>query len=152
MRRRRSTGSCRPPEGRHGEGRRRANLSSLSAVAVVADHSSDFLANERTFLAWVRTAVTIMAFGFVVARFGLLLKELSGASSGAVSAPISEAVGVLLVLAGTALLALAFVQFQTNRSDLAQGRYQPSRTLELLLTGLLIAVGVGLAVYLLGVA
>jgi uncharacterized membrane protein YidH (DUF202 family) len=39
---------------------------------------TDYLANERTFLAWIRTAVTIMAFGFVVARFGLLLRELAG--------------------------------------------------------------------------
>lgn len=118
----------------------------------MADRSTDFLANERTFLAWVRTAVTIMAFGFVVARFGLLLKELSGASSAGVSAPVSEAVGVLLVLSGTAILGIAFLQFQQNRRDLQAGRYEPGRSLETLLTALLIAVGVGLAVYLLGVA
>ncbi len=118
----------------------------------MADRSTDFLANERTFLAWVRTAVTIMAFGFVVARFGLLLKELSGASNAGVSAPVSETVGVLLVLSGTAILGVAFLQFQKNRRDLSTGRYEPDRLLETLLTALLIVVGIGLAVYLLGVA
>ncbi|EQD44013.1 membrane protein containing DUF202 [mine drainage metagenome] len=118
----------------------------------MADRSTDFLANERTFLAWVRTAVTIMAFGFVVARFGLLLKELSGGSGADVSAPASEAVGVLLVLSGTAILGISFLQFQRNRDDLAAGRYAPGRTLEAVLTALLIAVGIGLAVYLSGIA
>ena len=35
---------------------------------------SDHAANERTFLAWVRTAIAVMAFGFVIERFDLFLK------------------------------------------------------------------------------
>ena len=35
--------------------------------------ASEFLANERTFLAWVRTSVTILSFGFVVAKFNVWL-------------------------------------------------------------------------------
>jgi len=36
----------------------------------------DRLAAERTFLAWIRTGIALMAFGFVVARFGLFLQRL----------------------------------------------------------------------------
>ena len=36
---------------------------------------SDYLAAERTFLAWIRTGLALMGFGFVVARFGLFLRE-----------------------------------------------------------------------------
>src|ERR1700747_3669284 len=36
----------------------------------------DYLAAERTFLAWVRTGIALMGFGFVVARFGLFLQQL----------------------------------------------------------------------------
>ena len=36
----------------------------------------DYLAAERTVLAWIRTALSLMGFGFVVARFGLFLQEL----------------------------------------------------------------------------
>ena len=36
----------------------------------------DYLAAERTFLAWVRTGLALMGFGFVVARFGLFLQQL----------------------------------------------------------------------------
>ncbi len=37
---------------------------------------SDSLAAERTYLAWIRTGLALMGFGFVVARFGLFLKQL----------------------------------------------------------------------------
>ncbi|MHB8352055.1 MAG: YidH family protein [Thermoplasmata archaeon] len=114
-----------------------------------AGSARDQLANERTFLAWVRTAVTIMAFGFVVARFGLLLRELSG-GSGTLSAPapLSEGTGIALVLAGSVLLALAFLRFLGVRADLEAGRFRTRAGLEWALTGLLVAIGVGLAIYL----
>jgi putative membrane protein len=38
--------------------------------------TSDYLAAERTFLAWIRTGLALMGFGFVVARFGLFLEVL----------------------------------------------------------------------------
>jgi putative membrane protein len=38
--------------------------------------ASDFLAAERNFLAWIRTGLSLMGFGFVVARFGLFLQEV----------------------------------------------------------------------------
>src|ERR1700683_5790316 len=47
------------------------------------DFSSDprvYFAAERTFLAWIRTGLSLMGFGFVVARFGLFLRELQGAN------------------------------------------------------------------------
>ena len=37
---------------------------------------SDYLAAERTLLAWIRTGLAMMGFGFVVARFGLFLTEI----------------------------------------------------------------------------
>src|ERR671933_327093 len=39
------------------------------------DRSTQFLANERTFLAWLRTSIAIIGLGFVVARFSLFLRE-----------------------------------------------------------------------------
>jgi putative membrane protein len=35
--------------------------------------ASEYLANERTFLAWVRTSITIISFGFIVAKFNVWL-------------------------------------------------------------------------------
>jgi putative membrane protein len=35
----------------------------------------DYLAEERTFLAWLRTGIGLMGFGFVAARFGLFVDQ-----------------------------------------------------------------------------
>ncbi len=70
-----------------------------------------YFAAERTLLAWLRTGLTVMVFGFLVARFGLFLRLVSlqlGAEGHAPRlAPLSNAIGVLLVLAGTASILLA---------------------------------------------
>ena len=72
-----------------------------------------FFAAERTLLAWVRTGLTIMALGFVVARFGLFLTLLAASSGTAVSSHAhahwpSGVLGTVLVLAGSAIILGAF--------------------------------------------
>jgi uncharacterized protein (DUF302 family)/uncharacterized membrane protein YidH (DUF202 family) len=62
---------------------------------------SDYLAAERTVLAWIRTGLALMGFGFVVARFGLFLQELQAAQN----APSAQAYGLSLWF-GTALIAV----------------------------------------------
>ena len=77
-----------------------------------------FFAAERTLLAWVRTGLTIMAFGFVVARFGLFLRLLA-AQGGGVMAPselhshTSNVVGIGLVLIGVACMVLGAIQHRS---------------------------------------
>jgi putative membrane protein len=69
-----------------------------------------FFAAERTLLAWVRTGLTITALGFVVARFGLFLNLMAASTgiSAAASHWSSEALGIILVLAGSAVILGAF--------------------------------------------
>ncbi|MDE1821955.1 MAG: DUF202 domain-containing protein [Euryarchaeota archaeon] len=112
------------------------------------DTSTDHLANERTFLAWIRTSITIIGLGFVVARFGLFLRALRTGSAGTAS-PVSEWVGVALVLSGSLLMAVAWYRFRVVREDLVRGSYTPRGGLELILTVVLVSVGIALAIYLL---
>jgi putative membrane protein len=79
-------------------------------------HYSDHAANERTFLAWVRTGIAIVAFGFVVERFNLFLAAI--AAAGRVEAPrhitggpIGRYEGLALILVGLALIILSAVRF-----------------------------------------
>lgn len=59
-----------------------------------------FFSAERTLLAWLRTGIAIITLGFVVARFGLFLREI-GRGSTRVNSPIGSAgVGVILVVLG----------------------------------------------------
>jgi putative membrane protein len=66
---------------------------------------SDFLAAERTFLAWIRTGIALMGFGFVVARFGLFLQELREESHLPVapSSAMSLGFGTALIIVGVAV-------------------------------------------------
>ena len=60
-------------------------------------------ANERTFLAWVRTALALMGFGFVVARFGMFLRELASVHPDAApmqGVPWSLSAGIALTALG----------------------------------------------------
>jgi putative membrane protein len=59
-----------------------------------------YFAAERTFLAWIRTGLSLMGFGFVVARFGLFLKESAAASQAVKSYGFSIWVGTAMVLLG----------------------------------------------------
>ena len=53
----------------------------------------DLAANERTVLAWIRTGIALMAFGFAIARFGLFLREMSQAGAGAAPSRVEHAMG-----------------------------------------------------------
>src|SRR5271155_6207989 len=66
---------------------------------------SDYMAAERTFLAWIRTGIALMGFGFVVARFGLFLQEFQIAESNihVRSSGVSLAFGTGLIAIGVAV-------------------------------------------------
>jgi putative membrane protein len=65
----------------------------------------DYLAEERTFLAWIRTGLTLMGFGFVVARFGLFLRLIQVTKEGVApqSHSISPWIGTLFIVVGVAV-------------------------------------------------
>ena len=64
-----------------------------------------FFAAERTLLAWVRSGITVMALGFVVAKFGLFLTLLSGSAAGNMhhNNELSNVFGIVLVIIGVAI-------------------------------------------------
>ncbi|HUA09929.1 MAG TPA: DUF202 domain-containing protein [Candidatus Acidoferrales bacterium] len=77
---------------------------------------TEVLANERTYLAYVRTAIALIAFGFVIARFGLFEREIAVVAhitlphAGAVSSifgPLMSIAGVIVALFGAYRYAVA---------------------------------------------
>ena len=79
-----------------------------------------YFAAERTLLAWLRTGLTVMAFGFVIARFGLLLKTEAPAMVQHAQAGISDLIGIALVGAGTLIIIAATVQHRKFIATLPQ--------------------------------
>ncbi|MCF3948072.1 DUF202 domain-containing protein [Acidiphilium sp. AL] len=114
---------------------------------------SDHAANERTFLAWVRTAIAVMAFGFLVERFDIFLK-IAGKSLGkkvAMSGQVTGSlVGLALIIAGALMVAAAMLRFTRNRTAISAEETHNAEgdKLDLALAGLIVVLGFGLAVYL----
>lgn len=114
------------------------------------------LAEERTLLAWLRTGVALMGFGFVVARFGVFLRELAlmhpdevaGRSSG-----VSVWFGSGLVVCGVAVNLIAAAQHVRRLRALERGElFRLRSTFGVVVSLLLAAIGLGMAVYLLVLA
>src|SRR6266436_9216981 len=97
---------------------------------------SDHLANERTFLAWVRTGLSTIAFGFVVERFGLLLRELGIKNSSASLLPVhySSFFGVTLTLLGVVMMVVALFNFLHVRRSIDKEDFHPHVGFAILLT------------------
>ncbi len=111
-------------------------------------HVSDHLANERTFLAWLRTSIATIAFGFVVARFGILLRELQVKHQSSVSAHYSSEFGVALTILGVVIMIAALLSFLRNRRLIDSETFHPSVGFAITLTILATLVGILLAIYL----
>lgn len=112
----------------------------------------DQLANERTFLAWLRTGVAITALGFVVARFEILLLELARIEDRDFNqSELAAAVGVLLVSAGPILVIIAAIRFRLANRALAAGRVPQGNLVSAVIFGIAIVlglVGIGLVAHL----
>ena len=109
------------------------------------------MANERTFLAWIRTSISIMAFGFVVEKFSLFVKQLSyylGRESTPPPAGYSSIIGIILVALGASIGVLAFIRYRTVERQIDEDSYAPSKVLSVLLALSVLVIGVFLVLYL----
>ena len=71
-----------------------------------------YFAAERTLLAWIRTGIAVMAFGFVVARFGLFLSLVPHAQQNGYSSTLSPYIGAGLVIIGGAAIAAGTLEYR----------------------------------------
>lgn len=99
--------------------------------------ATEYLANERTFLAWIRTSVAVVSLGFVLARFSVWLQELSAHRQpqmhlhrGGISLPI----GVAMMILGGLLSVLAAWRYHIVNRDIERGIVSADRGLVILVT------------------
>jgi uncharacterized membrane protein YidH (DUF202 family) len=125
-----------------------------SKPAVKVRSPNDHMANERTFLAWIRTSIGLMAFGFVVEKFAFFLKKLSlflGKSiadeSTVSSLGYSSIFGIVLVAFGTLMGVFAFVRYKKVEREIDEDAYRPSLLLDILLTSLIVVMGTFFVIY-----
>lgn len=115
---------------------------------------SDHAANERTFLAWIRTAIAVMAFGFLVERFDLFLQIAGQTLARKALTPAGQLVGnvagLILIALGALTIVLSIWRFRRTAVaiDSAEPLPGPGERIDLTLAGLLTMLGAALFVYL----
>lgn len=114
---------------------------------------NDYLANERTLLAWVRTSIGVMAFGFVVFKFSLFVKQIAlilkkDQVENNQQAEYSEIGGVALVVLGLVTLLMAFIQYLRTKKQLDKGEFIQSSISLTILIGFIVLIGTLLIAFL----
>lgn len=115
-------------------------------------NTTDHLANERTYLAWMRTSIGIMAFGFVVVKFSLFVKRISllfGKPEEIIpNRGYSAIVGIVLVLVGTITTILSYIRYRQSEKQIREGAYVHSTLLITIISVFILIVSVLLIIYL----
>lgn len=113
------------------------------------DKASDHLANERTFLAWIRTSISIVVFGFVVAKFGITLREFLRVQGDTQhESGMSLAIGVGFMAMGIFMALVSLFRYRTTMKRLNADDFQPAGPIVTILAVVAALFGVILAIYL----
>jgi putative membrane protein len=113
------------------------------------NRARDHLANERTFLAWIRTGVATIVFGFAVGRFSIALQELMQFEKKSATTPgLTAWLGMISIVAGVLLIGAGLYRYRQTRVQIDADSFEPAGTLIDLVAVLLALFGIVLAGYL----
>lgn len=120
---------------------------------------TDHAANERTFLAWVRTGLAIIAFGFVIEKLNLFMVALANIQSTDAGrrlwlqrlvSPLGRYDGLALILVGIALIVIAGLRFVRTSRQIDEPTPRPSQSVraEMAVSAVLALLAAAFSVYL----
>lgn len=124
-----------------------------------SSYRTDHMANERTFLAWIRTCIGIMAFGFVLEKFGVFLHKLtellergqgplSSLTASYKAEEYSSIFGLFIVCLSMLLSILAFIKYKRVERQIEENLYHPSLLIDSMLILAVLSIGLFLVYYL----
>ncbi len=113
------------------------------------NRARDHLANERTFLAWVRTGVATIVFGFAIGRFSIALREFMKVQGYASVTPgLTTWLGIISAIGGVGLIFAGLNRYRKTKAQLESNTFEPAGFVIDLVSYLLGLFGLVLAGYL----
>ena len=112
--------------------------------------ATEYLANERTFLAWVRTSIAVISLGFVVTKFNLWLRELAlrlDPNARIEPTGASLPIGVTLMTLGGVLVVLAARRYWVVNQSIVRGKVSADHGLVILVTVMVAMLALAMIIY-----
>jgi inner membrane protein YidH len=115
-----------------------------------------YLANQRTFLSWVRTSIALIGLGFAIERFSIFLQQFrliadpdrTGNAASATAHEYSALVGIGMIIVGTALILYALKNYLDSNKTIASGRYMPKNAIVYTASATIIGLGIIMIIFL----
>jgi putative membrane protein len=111
---------------------------------------SEILANERTFLAWVRTSIAVMSLGFVIARFSLWMREVATRVNPQIpmrGSGLSAPLGECMIGAGALITAFAAWRYHVVNRSIRRGQIQADPQMVAAITAIVLLAAGAVIVY-----
>ena len=121
-----------------------------------SERSQQYLANQRTFLSWVRTSIALIGLGFAIERFSIFLQQFrlivdpGAAGISATGHEYSALVGIGMIIVGTALIIYALKNYLESNKTIASGRYMPKNAIVYTASATIIGLGTIMIIFLIG--
>jgi putative membrane protein len=124
-----------------------------------SERLQQYLANQRTFLSWVRTSIALIGLGFAIERFGLFLQQFrliadpdtaGNAAASATAHEYSALVGIGMIVIGTGLIIYALKNYLDSNKTIASGRYMPKNTIVYTASATIMGLGIIMIIFLIG--
>ena len=123
-----------------------------------SERLQQYLANQRTFLSWVRTSIALIGLGFAIERFSLFLQQFrliadpdtAGSTASATAHEYSALVGIGMIVVGTGLIIYALKNYLDSNKTIASGRYMPKNTIVYTASATIMGLGIIMIIFLIG--
>lgn len=121
-----------------------------------SERLQQYLANQRTFLSWVRTSIALIGLGFAIERFSLFLQQFrlianpdtTGNAASATAHDYSALVGIGMIIVGTGLIVYALKNYLESNKTIASGKYMPKNAIIYTASAAIIGLGIIMIIFL----
>jgi putative membrane protein len=124
-----------------------------------SERLQQYLANQRTFLSWVRTSIALIGLGFAIERFSIFLQQFrliadpdtaGNAAASATAHQYSALVGIGMIVVGTSLIIFALKNYLGSNKTIASGRYKPKNAIVYTASATVMGLGIIMIIFLIG--